>query len=194
MGCSSEWLPSFFTFPLSRGYAFPPFRRPAAAGKRGPPGTGDVRHDMACALPPPGGGGKRGVWCSKVHRLIEAELFAAERCRPAPDGRALSCAAVDARKIHGSSATYKLKNARNRAPVSPVSPRDQRESRRKGGFGGVRGGKGTIWCPCPLLPRPVGTGISAARRRHIGRYANREVRFSSKNVAFSLALCTQHTV
>ena len=55
-----EWLPSFFTFPLSRGYAFPPFRRPAAAGERGPPGTGDVRHDMACALPPPGGGCKRG--------------------------------------------------------------------------------------------------------------------------------------
>ena len=52
-----EWLPSFFTFPLSRGYAFPPFRRPAAAGERGPPGMGDVRHDMACALPPPGGGG-----------------------------------------------------------------------------------------------------------------------------------------
>ena len=50
----------FFTFPLSRGYAFPPFRRPAAAGERGPPGTEDVRHDMACALPPPGGGGKRG--------------------------------------------------------------------------------------------------------------------------------------
>ena len=45
----------FFTFPLSRGYAFPPFRRPAAAGERGPPGTGDVRHDMACALPPDGG-------------------------------------------------------------------------------------------------------------------------------------------
>ena len=55
-----EWLPSFFTFPLSRGYAFPPFRRPAAAGERGSPGTGDVRHDMACALPPPGGGCKRG--------------------------------------------------------------------------------------------------------------------------------------
>ena len=38
----------------------PPFRRPAAAGEAGPPGTRGVRHDMACALPPPGGGGKRG--------------------------------------------------------------------------------------------------------------------------------------
>ena len=61
-----EWLPSFFTFPLSRGYAFPPFRRPAAAGERGPPGTGDVCHDMACALPPPGGGGKREI----RHRMV----------------------------------------------------------------------------------------------------------------------------
>ena len=46
--------------PSAKGEAFPPFRRPAAAGERGPPGMGDVRHDMACALPPPGGGGKRG--------------------------------------------------------------------------------------------------------------------------------------
>ena len=39
----------------------------------------------------------RDVWCSKGTPLIEAELFAAERCRPAPDGRALLCAAVHAR-------------------------------------------------------------------------------------------------
>ena len=38
----------------------PPIQRCAAGGERGPPGTGDIRHDMACALPPPGGGGKRG--------------------------------------------------------------------------------------------------------------------------------------
>ena len=38
----------------------PPIRRLAAAGERGPPGTGDVRHDMAWGRPPPGGGGKRG--------------------------------------------------------------------------------------------------------------------------------------
>ena len=38
----------------------PPIRRLAAAGERGPPGTGDVRHDMARGRPPPGGGGKRG--------------------------------------------------------------------------------------------------------------------------------------
>ena len=50
-----EWLPSFFTFPLSRGYAFPPFRRPAAAG-----GEGERRTHGGGGLPPPGGGGKRG--------------------------------------------------------------------------------------------------------------------------------------
>ena len=55
-----ERLPPLFTFPLSRGYAFPPFRRSAAAGERDPPGPVVIRHDMACALPPPGGGGKRG--------------------------------------------------------------------------------------------------------------------------------------
>ena len=41
-----------------------PFRRSSGAaggGEEGPPGTGDIRHDMACALPPPGGGGKRGI-------------------------------------------------------------------------------------------------------------------------------------
>ena len=47
-------------FPLGRGGAVPPFRRLAAEGERGPPGQGVIRHDMACALPPPGGGGKRG--------------------------------------------------------------------------------------------------------------------------------------
>ena len=97
-------------------------------------------------------GAHRGVWCSKGTPLMEAERFAEQGERPALSGRALSCAAVDARKIQGSSATYKLKNARNRAPVTPVSPRDQRESRRKGGVGESRGGKGTIRCPSPFCP------------------------------------------
>ena len=55
---------SFLT--LSRGEAVPPFRRLAAAGEAGPPGPGDVRHDMACALPPSGGGDKRG----QGHRMV----------------------------------------------------------------------------------------------------------------------------
>ena len=61
-------------------------------------------------------GAHRDVWCSKGTPLMEAELFAAERGRPAPSGRALVCAANHASEIQGSSATYKLKDARNRAP------------------------------------------------------------------------------
>ena len=111
---------------------------------------------MAWGVPPPGGGGKRGirhqmvsypplnspssslgrdslrsrvkkrgahrgVWCSKGTPLMEAEFFAAERCRPVPSGRALSCAANHAREIQGLTASQNLPDARNRAPVSPVS-------------------------------------------------------------------------
>ena len=35
---------------------FPPIQRCAAEGEIGPPGLGDVRHGMASALPPSGGG------------------------------------------------------------------------------------------------------------------------------------------
>ena len=66
-------------------------------------------------------GAHRDVWCSKGTPLMEAELFAAERGRPALSGRALVCAANHASKIQGSSAAYKLKDARNRATVTPVS-------------------------------------------------------------------------
>ena len=65
-------------------------------------------------------GAHRDVCCSKGTPLMETELFAAERGRPAPDGRALLCAANHASEIQGSSAAYKLKDARNRAPVTPV--------------------------------------------------------------------------
>ena len=63
----------------------------------------------------------RGVYCSKGTPLIEAELFAAERRRPAPSGRALLCAADNAREIQGITASQNLPDARNRALVSPVS-------------------------------------------------------------------------
>ena len=64
-------------------------------------------------------GTHRGVWSSKGQRLIEAELFAAESKRSAQNGRALLCAANHASEIQGSSAAYKLKDARNRVPVIP---------------------------------------------------------------------------
>ena len=117
----------------------------------------------------------RGVWCSKSTPLIEAELFAAERRRPAPSGRALLCAADNAREIQGITAFRKLPDARNRAPVTPVSLRDRKESRRKGGFGGVKRGQGNHLVPLPpFAPAAgrrqsllaVGTTYPAGEHRH----------------------------
>ena len=141
----------------------------------------------------------RGVWCSKSTPLIEAELFAVQYKRPAPDGRALSCAADNAREIQGSSATYKLKNARNRAPVTPVSPRDRRESRRKGGFGGVKRGQGNHTVPLPpFAPRrghrpspPWIRRFSAARRRQFS--PRRGYGLPLTDTAFSAILEIQST-
>ena len=99
----------------------------------------------------------------------EAELFAAGCKRPAPSGRALLCAASYARKIQGNKASKNLPDARNRAPVSLVSPRDRRESRPKEGLGESRGGKGTIRCPCPLLPPPWARRPPAAEDGHCPR-------------------------
>ena len=105
--------------------------------------------------------------------MIEAELSAAERYRPALSGRALLCAAVHARSIQGLTASQKLPDARNRAPVTPVSLRDRRESQRKGGFGGVKRGQGNHTVPLPPfalrrghgVPPPVNTGSPGRRRR-----------------------------
>ena len=110
-------------------------------------------------------GAHSGVWCSKGQRLMEAELFAAERRRPAPNGRALSCAANHARKIQGLTASQNLPDARNRAPVPPFRRAPEGSRGAKEGLGESRGGKGTIRCPCPLLSPPPDGGIPGRRRR-----------------------------
>ena len=174
---------------------FPPIQRCAAGGERGPPGTGDIRHDMACALPPPGGGGKRGrdtkvslplltpqpflwtrlpsvarlntrahrgVWCSKGTPLMEAELFAAESGRPAPDGRALLCAADHARETQGITASHKRNDARNRAPVTPFRCTSSMCQRQKEGLGCQEGTGNHTWCPVPFCLRRQTAAIPLA--------------------------------
>ena len=102
-------------------------------------------------------GAHRDVWCSKGTPLMEAELFAAERCRSAPSGRALLCAAVYVREIQGITASQNLPDARNRAPVPPFR-RATEGSRVQRRVWGVKRGKGTIGALSHL--------VSAARRRH----------------------------
>ena len=143
-------------------------------------------------------GAHRGVWCSKSTPLIEAELFAAESKRPAPSGRALSCAANHARKIQGITATHKLYDARNRAPVPLVSPRDRRESRRKGGFGGVKRGQGNHTVPLPPFAPAVDTaspavGTAFLRRRTAAILPRRGCSLLLTGTAFSAILEIQST-
>ena len=148
---------------------------------------------MAWGVPPPGGGGKRGirhqmvsypplnspssslgrdslrsrvkkrgahrcVWCSKGTPLMEAEFFAAERCRPAPSGRALSCAANHARKIQGLTASQNLPDARNRAPVTLVSLHISDVSAQRKVRGVKRGQETILGVLSPF--------VSAGRPRH----------------------------
>ena len=87
---------------------------------------------------------------------MEAELFAAERCRSAQNGRALLCAAPYAREIQGSKASKNLPDARNRAPVPPFS-RASSMRRLKGRSGESRGDRKPCLVSCPLLPSAVGT-------------------------------------
>ena len=143
-------------------------------------------------------GAHRGVWCSKSTPLIEAELFAAESRRPAPSGRALSCAAPYARKIQGLTASQNLSDARNRAPFLPFRRATEGSRGAKEGLGESRGGKGTIRCPCPLLPppwtRPSPPWVrrfSAARRRQFS--PRRGYGLPLTDTAFSAILEIQST-
>ena len=103
----------------------------------------------------------RGVWCSKSTPLIEAELFAVQYKRPAPDGRALSCAAPYARKIQGLTASQNLPDARNRAPVTPVSLHISDVSAQRKVRGVKRGQETIFGVLSPFVP--------AGEHRHLRR-------------------------
>ena len=156
----------------------------AAFGGRGlpPPGGGgkrgrDTKVSLPLLTPQPFLGtrlpsvarlkarGHRGVWCSKARSLIEAELFAAERCRSAQSGRALLCAAPYAREIQGITASRNLPDARNRAPVPPFSRATAGSRGSKEGQGSQEGTGNHVWCPVPFCPPPWARRLRRRRRQ-----------------------------
>ena len=102
---------------------------------------------------------------------MEAERFAAQIKRPAPDGRALLCAANHARETQGITASQKRNDARNRASVTPVSLHIFDVSAPKGRFGVSRGARKPFGVLAPFVSAarrrqsltPVGTGIPRRR-------------------------------
>ena len=92
---------------------------------------------------------------------MEAELFAAERGRPAPSGRALLCAANHAREIQGITASQNLPDARNRAPVTPVSLHISDVSAQRK-VRGVKRGQETMFGVLSPFALRRGHGVSAA--------------------------------
>ena len=76
------------------------------------------------------------------------------------------------RKVN--SGPYSVPKANRRTEPSPRNPRlvaNASLSGLKEGLGESRGGKGTIRCPCPLLPLAVGTAYPAGEHRHLRRRA-----------------------
>ena len=110
-------------------------------------------------------GAHRGVCCSKIQHLIEAELFAAQIKRPALSGRALLCAAVYAREIQGLTASQKLPDARNRAPVTPVSLHISDVSAQRRVWGSQEGAREPYGALVPFCPSPWARRTPAAGRR-----------------------------
>ena len=117
-------------------------------------------------------GAHRGVWCSKAQPLIEAELFAAERRRPAPSGRALLCAADNARKIQGITATYKLKTHGTEPRFSRFAARPKGVAAQRRVWGSQEGAREPYGALAPFCLRrqtaafsPVNTGTPGRRRR-----------------------------
>ena len=117
-------------------------------------------------------GAHRGVWCSKGTPLMEAELFAATAFAPCT---VWPRTVMRGKSRKGNSGPESVSKSARRTEPSPRNPRFAAHLRcvsAKEGLGESRGGKGTIRCPCPLLPppwtRPSPPWVrrfSAARRR-----------------------------
>ena len=122
-------------------------------------------------------GASRCVWCTKVSRLIEAELFAEQIQRPAQNGRALLCAA----NHESNRPWHEKKESTGSNLCSPfVFRRATGGSRAQRKVRGVKRGQETILVSCPLLPLSVGTDTPcrrAARQCRAAAFRCEKLRF-----------------
>ena len=109
-------------------------------------------------------GAHRGVWCSKVHPLIEAELFAATGRTPCT-GWPRTVMRGELRKVN--SGHNSVPKANRRTEPSPRNPRFAAHLRcvsAKEGKGSQEG-TGNHWCPVPFCPTPWARCLPGRRRR-----------------------------
>ena len=124
-------------------------------------------------------GASRCVWCTKVSRLIEVELFAEQIQRPAQNGRALLCAA----NHESNRPWHEKKESTGSNLCSPFAFRRATEgSRVRRKVRGVKRGQETILGVLspfvsargdPGNPPPPGGGISSAVRYGLCRLQRR---------------------
>ena len=122
-------------------------------------------------------GASRCVWCTKVSRLIEAELFAEQIQRPAQNGRALLCAAN-----HESNRPW---HEKRRAQVQICALLSFLDARPEGvapkeGQGVKRGQETICLVSCPLLPLSVGTDTPAAEGANVHAHFERKATVSAE--------------
>ena len=101
--------------------------------------------------------------------LDGSEAFRSRTLPPCTVWPRTDSATDNAREIQGLTASQNLPDARNRAPFLPFRRATAGSRGAKEGLGESRGGKGTIRCPCPLLPLAVGTAYPAGEHRHLRR-------------------------
>ena len=122
-----------------------------------------------CAATPFGRAAKRGLrGLGSVRRfafgtLSDPEVSLRGLPRITVRGQTVQGGSVALRKAPLPSSVLPWSTKRH---CGPLAFRRATEGSRglKEGSGESRGGKGTIWCPCPLLPPPPGGGISPLLR------------------------------